>query len=114
MKKTILFSALTFFIASCDFDPEFSDYQFENGDVVPIVPKRTHNVDSIRFYWDDQYETTLFDMPFVYYRKIQNESSGEHEIKYESYYTKRILSDDGTKILTITTRVPTSKSCKIK
>lgn len=114
MKKSILFSAITFFIASCDFEPELSDYQFENGDVIPIVPKLTHNVDSIRFYWDDQYETTLYDMPFVYYRKIQNESSGKHDIKYVSYYTKSTVSNDGTTISTLSSSQTTSKSCKIK
>ncbi len=113
MKKTILFSVLAFLMASCDFDPELSDYQYENGDVVPIVPTLTHDVDSIRFYWDDQYETTLYDMPFVYYRKLQNESSGKHEIKYVSYYTKYTFSNDGT-VISNQSSFQTSKPCKIK
>lgn len=114
MKKSIFFSVLTFLMASCDYNPELSDYQFENGDVIPIVPTLTHNVDSIRFYWDDQYETTLFDMPFIYYRKLQNESSGKHEIKYVSYYTKYTFSNDGTIISSQSSTFQTSKPYKIK
>ena len=91
--KTLVYSIVIICTLSCSDRYEFISTghknikeQYKNGDIVTIVPELPLLTDSVVFHWDSRRIDKKVDMPFVCYYKLDEESLGEHEIRYIVYY----------------------------
>lgn len=89
MNKSILLG-LTFIMLlfqACYEDEVDAGFDYQKGDVIPMVSTFSSQTDSVEFYWDDIIIATKYESPFVcYFNVSDNISSGVHKYSMKVYY----------------------------
>lgn len=86
--KTLLGMAIiSMLFQACYEDNVDAGFDYQKGDIIPMVSTFSSQTDSVEFYWDDIKIATKCESPFVYYFKVSdNISSGTHKYYMKVYY----------------------------
>lgn len=87
--KTIisLIVGVTLFI-SCHQDEDMTDFDYQVGDVITMVPSFNSKTDSVVYKWDDTVIGTEREQPFVHRFVVDNSvSSGTHTYYMQICYS---------------------------
>lgn len=99
---TFLF--LVFFLSSCDQDQmqtlEFKEKTYKNGEEILWIPSGGECIDSVVYFLDDTKIYKAENMPFVLKYKLNNVSSGKHNLNNRIYINGNI-SSYGTMNITV-------------
>lgn len=90
MKLTNLFFLLTgtILLFSCYQDEVMTDFDYQAGDVITMVPSFNSKTDSVVYKWDDTVIGTEREQPFVHRFVVDNSvSSGTHTYYMQIFYT---------------------------
>ena len=88
-KITALILCLITFQA-CYEDTTYADFDYQEGDVIPMVTKFNSYTDSVEFYWDDVKIATEYEPPYIHYFNVTKDiSSGSHTHKIITYMSMR-------------------------
>jgi hypothetical protein len=85
MKKYLFLPFAALLVSSCYDDGQAADYDYENGQTLTFMPKLAQTVDSVVYYWDEQYIATEREMPFVLRYTLSGQASGVHKLSYNIY-----------------------------
>ena len=90
MKLKTLFPLIagTSFLFSCYQDEAMTDFDYQTGDVITMVPSFNSKTDSVIYKWDDTVIGTEREQPFVHRFVGDNSvSSGTHTYYMQIFYT---------------------------
>lgn len=74
---------------ACYEDEVSADFDYQDGDTIPMIPSFNSYTDSVEFYWDEIKIATKYERPFIYYFNVSgNITSGIHEYSIIQYDNK--------------------------
>lgn len=72
------------------YKEQFADFDYQEGDVIPMVTKFNSYTDSVEFYWDDIKIATEYEPPYIHYFNVTKDiSSGTHTYKTITYMSMK-------------------------
>lgn len=79
---------------ACYEDEVPADFDYQDGDTIPMIPSFNSYTDSVEFYWDEIKISTKYERPFIYYFNVsKNITSGSHEYSIIQYGNKGGVSN---------------------
>lgn len=86
--KTVLGLVIVMMLFQACYEDEVdAGFDYQKGDVIPMVSTFSSRTDSVEFYWDDIKIATKYERPFVHYFNVSdNISSGTHKYSMKVYY----------------------------
>ena len=86
--KTVLGLVIVMMLFQACYEDEVdAGFDYQKGDVIPMVSTFSSQTDSVEFYWDDIKIATKYERPFVHYFNVSdNISSGTHKYSMKVYY----------------------------
>ncbi len=87
LKKFIVLLLCLTALQAC-YKEEAADFDYQEGDVIPMVVKFSSQTDSVEFFLDDVKIGTEYEQPYVHYFRVTKDiSSGPHTYSTILYYS---------------------------
>lgn len=87
LKKFIVLLLCLTALQAC-YKEEAADFDYQEGDVIPMVVKFSSQTDSVVFFLDDVKIGTEYEQPYVHYFRVTKDiSSGSHTYTTILYYS---------------------------
>lgn len=88
--KLIAVSLCVAALQACYEDEAAVGFDYQEGDVIAMVPKFNSQTDSVVFFLDTLKIGSEYEQPFVHYFKVTNSiSSGKHSYSYITFYSSQ-------------------------